>query len=256
MPQTGCFVKHTIVFMQNKVAIVTGGTRGIGKAIAARLLEEGAKVAICGRRQKSVDDAMRDLAPADRVFGMVANVGTLDDVRRFIAAVQQRFGNIHVLINCAGVGIFRSVAEMTPDEWNTMLSTNLTGVYYCCHEVLPIFRQGGGGDIVNISSLAGKNAFAGGAGYNASKFGLNGFSEALMLDHRNEGVRVSTIMPGSVDTDFGSGQAASRESRSDWKIAPEDIAEIVVSLLRMPVRTTISSVEVRPSHPPARTSIK
>jgi 3-oxoacyl-[acyl-carrier protein] reductase len=242
--------------LDNKVAIVTGGTRGIGKAIAARLLEEGVKVAICGKRQKSVDEAQRDLAPADRLFGMVADVGTLDDVRRFIAAVQQRFGAIHILVNNAGLGMFRSVADLAPEEWAAMISVNLTGTYYCCHEVLPIFRQGGGGDIVNISSLAGKNAFAGGAGYNASKFGLNGFSEALMLDHRNDGVRVSTIMPGSVDTDFGSGPAASRESASGWKIAPEDIAEIVVSLLRMPVRTTVSRVEVRPSHPPASSSIK
>jgi 3-oxoacyl-[acyl-carrier protein] reductase len=246
--------------LAKKIAVVTGGTRGIGKAIAARLLEEGVSVAICGKRQKSVDSALSDLAPKDKVFGMVADVGSMDDVRQFSAAVQQRFGNIHILINNAGLAIFRSVAEMAPEEWAAMISVNLTGVYYCCHEFLPIITRAGGGDIVNISSLAGKNAFAGGAGYNASKFGLNGFSEALMLDHRNDGVRVSTIMPGSVDTEFGSGPAARRESAagspdrsvSGWKIAPEDIAEIVVSLLRMPVRTTISSVEVRPSRPPKK----
>jgi 3-oxoacyl-[acyl-carrier protein] reductase len=179
-------------------------------------------------------------------------------VRQFIGAVKQRFGTVHILINNAGAGIFRSVADLTPEEWQRMIGLNLTGVYYCCHEILPIFIQGGGGDVVNISSLAGKNTFAGGAGYNASKFGLNGFSEAMMLDHRNAGVRVTTIMPGSVDTEFGAGASSAPTSdhsaaESDsWKIAPDDIAEIVVNVLRMPRRTTIGQIEVRPSRPPRK----
>jgi 3-oxoacyl-[acyl-carrier protein] reductase len=182
--------------IENKVAIVTGGTRGIGRAVASRLLAEGARVAICGTRQKSVDDALELLSPKERVFGMAADVSKLDDVRRFVGAVLQQFGAVHILINNAGAGIFRSVADLAPEEWQRMIGLNLTGAYYCCHEILPIFIQSGSGDVVNISSLAGKNAFAGGAGYNASKFGLNGFSEAMMLDHRNAGVRVTTIMPG------------------------------------------------------------
>jgi NADP-dependent 3-hydroxy acid dehydrogenase YdfG len=129
-----------------------------------------------------------------------------------------------------------------------MIALNLSGVYYCCHAVLPIFKQRKGGDIINISSLAGRNPFAGGAGYNASKFGLNGFSEALMVDHRNDGVRVSYVMPGSVATEFG----GSAEAGADWKIAPRDIAEVVVTLLRMPRRTTVSRVEMRPSRPPGK----
>jgi NADP-dependent 3-hydroxy acid dehydrogenase YdfG len=133
-----------------------------------------------------------------------------------------------------------------------MIGLNLTGAYYCCHEVLPIFTQAGVGDVVNISSLAGKNAFAGGAGYNASKFGLNGFSEAMMLDHRYAGVRVTTIMPGSVDTEFGGSAATDRDETNSWKIAPDDIAEIVVNVLRMPRRTTIGQIEVRPSRPPVK----
>ena len=233
--------------LENKVAIVTGGTRGIGRAVAERLAREGARVAICGRRQKSVDEALAGLSLAGNVFGMAADVSKADDVRRFISEVERMFGAIHILINNAGAGVFRSVADLEPAEWERMIGLNLSGVYYCCHEVLPIFRKNPGGDVINISSLAGKNAFAGGAGYNASKFGLTGFSEAMMLDHRQEGIRVSYIMPGSVDTEFG-GAAAGAE----WKIAPEDVAEIVVTLLRMPRRTTISRVEVRPSHPPGK----
>jgi NADP-dependent 3-hydroxy acid dehydrogenase YdfG len=136
-----------------------------------------------------------------------------------------------------------------------MIGLNLTGAYYCCHEILPIFIQRGSGDVVNISSLAGKNAFAAGAGYNASKFGLTGFSEAMMLDHRNAGVRVTTIMPGSVDTEFGGAPDSDRpgSDKNAWKIAPDDIAEIVVNVLRMPRRTTIGQIEVRPSRPPGKT---
>ncbi len=233
--------------IENKVAIVTGGTRGIGRAIAERLLREGARVAICGRRQKSVDEALAGLSAAGEVFGMAADVSKPDDVRRFISEVERKFGAIHILINNAGAGVFRSVADLDPAEWERMIGLNLSGVYYCCHEILPIFRQNPGGDVINIGSLAGKNAFAGGAGYNASKFGLTGFSEAMMLDHRQEGIRVSYIMPGSVDTEFG-GSAGG----ADWKIAPEDIAEVVITMLRMPRRTTVSRVEVRPSRPPGK----
>lgn len=233
--------------IENKVAVVTGGTRGIGRAIAERLSREGARVAICGRLQKSVDEALASLSSMGEAFGMTADVSKREEVREFISNVERKFGAIHILINNAGAGAFRSVAELTPEEWDRMIGLNLSGVFYCCHEVLPVFRRNQGGDVINISSLAGKNAFAGGAAYNASKFGLNGFSEAMMLDHRQEGVRVSYIMPGSVDTGFGGGS-----SGSDWKIAPEDIAEVVVSLLRMPRRTTISRVEIRPSRPPAK----
>jgi 3-oxoacyl-[acyl-carrier protein] reductase len=238
--------------LDNKAAIVTGGTRGIGRAIAMRLLDEGARVAICGTRKESVDEAVELLSPKGQVFGMVADITKLEDVRSFVGAVKQEFGGIHILVNNAGAGLFRSVADLTPEEWHRMIALNLTGAYYCCHEILPIFIQGGSGDVINISSLAGKNAFAGGAGYNASKFGLNGFSEAMMLDHRNAGVRVSTIMPGSVNTEFGGNHADAGADRNAWKIAPEDIAEIVITLLRMPRRTTISVVEVRPSRPPGK----
>ena len=233
--------------LEKKIAIVTGGTRGIGRAIAGRLLEAGAQVAICGTKQETLDAALLGLSPKGTVFGMVADVSVLAEVRRFIAAVCQRFGTADILVNNAGAGSFAGVAELTPESWEKTIGLNLTGVYYCSHEILPIFKQGGGGDIVNIGSLAGVNAFAGGAAYNASKFGLNGFSEAMMLDHRYDGVRVSVVMPGSVDTGFG-GQTGT-DATSDWKIAPGDVADVVLSVLQMPRRTTVSRVEIRPSKP-------
>ncbi|MDP9169568.1 MAG: SDR family NAD(P)-dependent oxidoreductase, partial [Acidobacteriota bacterium] len=189
------------------------------------------------------------LSTVGEVFGFPADVSQLGEVRDFLAAACERFGDPDILINNAGVGVFNSVAELTPADWERMIALNLSGAYYCCHEILPIFKQRGGGDVINIGSLAGKNPFAGGAGYNASKFGLNGFSEAMMLDHRDDGVRVSCIMPGSVATGFGGGPATAGE---EWKIAPEDIAEVVVTLLKMPLRTTVSRVEVRPSRPPRK----
>ena len=232
--------------MENQVAVVTGGTRGIGRAIAERLLSEGLKVAICGRTQEGVDSALAELrGHGESVFGVAADVAKLADVQRFFSAVNSRWGGFDVLVNNAGIGFFRSVADLTPEEWHQMIDLNLSGVYYCCHEAMPNFRKRDGGYVINISSLAAKNPFAGGSGYNASKFGLNGFAEAMMLDHQQENVRVTSIMPGSVDTEFGNGTPGAA-----WKIAPADIAEMVVALLRMPQRTLVSRVEMRPSRPP------
>src|SRR5579859_5618131 len=203
--------------LSGKIAVVTGGTRGIGRAIAERLLREGASVAFCGRSPESVARAAAEMAKTTggAVLGEAADVSKPEEVVRFFQKVDARFAGLHVLINNAGLGIFRRVAELSIDEWRQMIDLNLSGVFYCCREALQRFNNGGGGYIINISSLAGKNAFSGGAGYNASKFGLNGFSEALMLDYRYENVRVSYIMPGSVDTEFGMGAGG----RADWKIA-------------------------------------
>jgi 3-oxoacyl-[acyl-carrier protein] reductase len=230
-------------FLTGKFALVTGGTRGIGKAIAAALLDQGASVAICGRSDEAVNAALTELGARGSVIGIRANVGSPDDVAALFRFIQGRFSRLDILINNAGIGIYKPVAELSIEDWQATINLNLSGVFYCCREALPGFRKQAGGYIINIGSLAGKNPFAGGAAYNASKFGLNGFSEAMMLDHRNDGVRVSCVMPGSVATSFGKGGG------EDWKIAPEDIAEIVISLLRMPERTTVSAVEVRPSRP-------
>lgn len=234
--------------LSGKIAIVTGGTRGIGRAISERLLAEGARVAICGRTRESVDRAVSALQSKGKAFGCAADVSRVDEVRRFFEAVDQAFGGLDILVNNAGQGAFRKVGEMTPEEWHSNIDLNLNGAFYCAREALARFRKREGGFIVNISSLAGKNAFSGGAGYNASKFGLNGFTEALMLDHRHDNVRVSSIMPGSVDTGF-SGGPSDRTGDTGWMIAPEDVAETVAMVLRMPARTMVSRVEIRPSRP-------
>jgi 3-oxoacyl-[acyl-carrier protein] reductase len=235
--------------LSGKVAVVTGGTRGIGRAIAERLLREGASVAICGRTRESVDRALHTMQPADgKLFGEPADLTNADEVARFFQAVDARFGGLDILVNNAGQGVFRKVADMTPEDWHRNIDLNLSGAFYCSREALVRFRTRGAGFIVNISSLAGKNAFSSGAGYNASKFGLNGFTEALMLDHRHDNVRVSCIMPGSVDTGF-SGSPTNRSGDTSWMIATEDVAEAVALVLRMPSRTMVSCIEMRPSRP-------
>jgi 3-oxoacyl-[acyl-carrier protein] reductase len=203
-------------------------------------------VAICGRSEESTRRAATELAHLGRVFAHPADVTKVDDVRRFFEAVDREFGRLDILVNNAGAGIFRKVAEMAPEEWRQVIDLNLSAPFYCSREALARFLKGGGGFIVNISSLAGKNAFSGGAAYNAAKAGLNAFSEALLLDHRHDNVRVAYIMPGSVDTEFGSGR---RSGDTSWMIAAEDVAEAVVAALWMPARTMVSRIEMRPSRP-------
>ena len=229
--------------LTDKYALVTGGTRGIGRAIAEQLLDEGASVAICGRDPRSTAKAIGELRSRGNAIGIAADVADPASVAQLFHFVAENFAGLDILVNNAGVGIFRPTSDLTVEDWKTVMDTNLSGVFYCSREALPLMKPRGSGYVINVSSLAGKNPFAGGAAYNASKFGLNGFSEAMMLDHRYDNIRVSYIMPGSVSTDFGAGGGA------DWKIAPEDIASIVMALLRMPERTLVSRVEVRPTKP-------
>jgi NAD(P)-dependent dehydrogenase (short-subunit alcohol dehydrogenase family) len=233
--------------LKSKTAVVTGGTRGIGRAIAEQLLREGTSVVICGRTADSTSRAVASMKHLGAIFGHAADVTRADEVRELFRTVDREFPRLDILINNAGEGTFRKVGDMTPEEWHRNIDLNLNGAFYCAHEALARFRSAGGGFIVNISSLAAKNAFTGGAAYNASKAGLNLFSEAMMLDHRYDKVRVCSVMPGSVATEFAGERAAADDST--WKIAPEDVAEAVVTVLRMPERTTISRVEMRPSRP-------
>ena len=235
--------------LQDKLCLITGGSRGIGFAIAQMLLSEGARVAICATKQNTLDGALAKLsaqAPG-KVSGKVADVTDCEQVRGLFAYIDTALGGLDVLVNNAGVGRFAKISGLSIDDWAATIGTNLTGAFYCSREALFRFATRGGGYIVNISSLAGKNPFAGGAAYNASKFGLNGFSEALMLDTRYDNVRVSTVAPGSVETEFGGHSAP-----ADWRVQPGDVAEIVRMVLHMPARTMASYIEVRPSRPPRK----
>ena len=238
--------------LKDKVAVVTGGSRGIGYCIAERLLREGANVYICARDAKILKQSLEALRkPGDgRVEGMLADVGRYEDCRKLIHTAAEHFGGMDILVNNAGIGIMKPVDQLMPAEWDATIHTNLSGAFYCCHEAIPIMRQRGGGYIFNISSLAGVNPFPGGSAYNASTFGLNGFIEAMMQDVRYDGIRVSYIMPGSVDTDFG-GAAGSRSHQS-WKLSGEDIAKAVVDLYTYPLSTLASRIEMRPSQPPRK----
>ena len=234
--------------LKNKRAAVTGASRGIGFAVAQALAAQGADVVLCAREAKALDSAVakiREQQPGGKIVGHTADVSDSRQVAGLFGLIDQELGGLDILINNAGFGVFRATAELTVEEWDRVIATNLSGAFYCSREAFERFEASRGGFIINISSLAGRNPFAGGAAYNASKFGLNGFSEAMMLDHRSDNVRVSYIMPGSVATHF----AGNETSKADWKIAPEDIAQIVLDVLNMPERTLISRIEVRPSRP-------
>jgi len=231
-----------------KAAIVTGGSRGIGFAIARALLAEGAQVTITGLDDGHLSSARRRLEGAGpgSIEALRADVRKYDDVRQAIDATVARFGGLDFLVNNAGVGVFTHAAEMTPEQWSRVIDTNLTGVFYACHAAIPHLRRRGGGFIINISSLAGKNAFIGGSAYCASKSGLNAFSEALMQEVRYDNIRVSYVMPGSVATGFSGNDET---SGADWKVSSDEVAEVVLNLLRHNPRSLPSRVELRPSKP-------
>jgi 3-oxoacyl-[acyl-carrier protein] reductase len=236
--------------MKDKIAVVTGGTKGIGYAIAEKLLESGARVFICARNKPELKHALERLAASGRVEGEICDVRSEEQVRMMLEEAVRVFGGIDILVNNAGIGIIgKTVEELTGDEFRQTLETNLFGVFYASHYAVPLLRERGGGYIINISSLAGQNAHPRMAAYNASKFGLNGFSEALMQEVREDNIKVSYICPGSVNTYFG-GDTPSKDNA--WQLQPEDIARIVCDLLRMPERALPSKVEVRPSKPPKK----
>lgn len=241
--------KRTDSGISGKAAIVTGGTLGIGFAVARALLERGGRVLISSRSEEHVQRACEILKAqhADRVFGRVCDVREQGSVRGLFRDVERLFGALDILINNAGVGSHSYVEKMDGEEWRSTMETNLSGVFYCCHEAIPLMKKAGGGYIINLGSLAGKNAFAGAAAYCASKFGLIGFSEALMQEVRYDHIRVSYVMPGSVNTGFGRG--GEQDPSTTWKLLPEDVAEVVVDLLEMDPRALPSRVELRPSEP-------
>jgi 3-oxoacyl-[acyl-carrier protein] reductase len=236
---------------RGKNAIVTGSTRGIGRAIAEALLRDGMNVCVSARSFEEVEKTVRELdAVGDgSVTGVACDVRDADEVKSLFEHTVDELGGVDVLVNNAGVGIYKAVEELTHEEFRAVLETNLFGVFYCSHEAIPLMKRRGGGYIVNISSLAGTNAHPKMAAYNASKFALNGFSEALMQEVRHDGIKVSYIMPGSVNTEFGGDTITQEQS---WQLTPDDIAQVVVDLLAHDSRSLVSRVEIRPSKPPKK----
>ncbi|MDH3648721.1 MAG: SDR family oxidoreductase [Saprospiraceae bacterium] len=231
-----------------KTALITGGSKGIGLGVAEALLESGMNIVITGRSHNSIEKAITNLATEHpgKIVGFVADVRSEEIQRQSVAFTLEKFASLDVLIANAGVGHFASIEDLTAKQWNEVIDINLTGVFHSVKACIPALKESKG-YIITIASLAGTNFFAGGAAYNASKFGLVGFTQAVMLDLRQTGIKTSTIMPGSVATHFNDRVPSEKDA---WKIQPEDIGQIVVDLLRMPERTLPSKVEVRPSIPP------
>lgn len=236
--------------LENKVAVITGGTKGIGYAIAETLLKNGANVFICARDKVEVKRAFERLSEYGNVDGEICDVRSEAQVEMMLKECIRVFSVVDILINNAGVGfIGETVEEMSPEKFRQTLETNLFGVFYACHHVIPILKSRGGGYIINISSLAGQNAHPKMAAYNASKFALNGFTEALMQEVRHDDIKVSYICPGSVNTEFGGDEVSDEKA---WQLQSEDIAQTVLDLLNMKSRALPSKIEIRPSKPPKK----
>ena len=231
--------------LKNKVAIVTGGTRGIGYGIAQALLLEGASVFICGREEARLKTALQALSASNQgaVDGIAADVSLYQDCRKLVAAAVERFGGIDILINNAGVGhAYKPVDQISPEVWATTIGTNLSGMFYCCREAVPVMRKAGAGYIFNISSTATIVLCPGGSAYNASKAGVSGLTETLVKDVRYDGIRVSEIVIGSVSTDD--------RGYERWKLAIEDVVRVVIDLYKLPPRALVSRVELWAAQPP------
>jgi len=234
--------------LTGKVAIVTGSTKGIGLAIAESLIAAGASVVVAARTADDVRAvaARLDADAPGKVLGMTCDVAEPDDCGRLVERTVAELGRLDILVNNAGLGIFKPITEMTHEEWKLQIDVNLGGVFACTKAALPHLSATGDGWVINIGSLASRNSFAGGVGYNASKFGLLGMTEATMLDVRHSDVRVSIVMPGSVNTYFG-GRA--QASERDWRLEAEDCALAVMQLLAYPPEAHVSRIEMRPSQP-------
>lgn len=235
--------------LQGKTALITGGSKGIGYGIAEALLREGMNVAITSRSEEAAREAANELKKigSGQVIGLASDVRNLESEQKAVEKTVEAFGGLDVLIANAGLGHFASIEEMTPEQWQQTIDTNLTGVFHSTKAAIPALKDSEG-YLITIASLAGTNFFAGGSAYNASKFGLVGFTQAVMLDLRKHGIKTTTIMPGSVATYFNNHTPNEADS---WKIQPEDLGQMVVDLLRMHPRTLPSKVEVRPTVPPS-----
>ena len=236
--------------LENKVALITGGSKGIGYGIAASLLEQNMKVGITSRSQENADKAAEELKKIGKgeVLALQADVRNFDSQKQAVNKLLEKWGSLDLLVANAGVGYFASIEEMTPDQWNQTIDTNLTGVFYSIKASVDAIKKTKG-YIITISSLAGANFFPQGSAYNASKFGLTGFTQSVMLDLRQHDVKVTTIMPGSVTSHFNQHTPSDEDN---WKIQPEDLGQMVVNLMQLPPQTLPSKIEVRPTKPPKK----
>ena len=236
--------------LQDKVALITGGSKGIGFGIAESFLKQGMKVAVTSRSLTNAEDVAKELSAKyeGKAIGIKADVRNYIDQQEAVRKTVDTFGSLDVLIANAGLGHFGSIEEITDKEWKEVIDTNLTGVFYSIKSAVDELKKSKG-YFISISSLAGTNFFAGGSAYNASKFGVTGFTQAVMLDLRQHGIKVSTIMPGSVATHFN-GHTPNEDDA--WKIQKEDLGQLTVDLLKMPENALPSKVEIRPTTPPSK----
>lgn len=229
--------------MNKKVAYITGGTKGIGYGIAKVLQENGIIVVLSGRQRADAEKAAKDLSDAETpVVGLQSDVKKFEDEQKVIQEIIIQYGRLDYVIANAGIGIFKPVDELSTDDWSAMIDTNLTGVFHTLKASVEELKKSKG-YFISVSSLAGTNFFADGSGYNASKFGAVGFTQAAMLDLRKYDIKVSTIMPGSVSTYFNGNQPSEKDA---WKIQPEDIGQLVMDIFNMNPRTLPSKIEIRP----------
>lgn len=233
--------------LKGKVALVTGSSAGIGLAIAELLVSTGLDVVVNSRSDAKARDVAARLSASGpgRAVGLGGDVRRPEDCARLVEGAVRELGRLDVLVNNAGVGVLKPIHELSLEDWAAQVETNLGGVFHCSRAAVPHLKRTGDGWIVNVGSLAGRNPFAGGAAYNATKFGVVGMSEAMMLDLRYEDIRVSMIMPGSVETDFGSGAMR----KKGWALRPADVARAVLQLIQLPPHALVSRIEMRPSRP-------
>lgn len=232
--------------MKDKVAYITGGTKGIGFGIAQVLLQNGIKVAISGRKQEDAEAAANLLSQdQSMVLGIASDVKNFEDEKNAVSEIIKKFGRLDYVIANAGLGIFKPVDQLDTADWNSMIDTNLTGVFHSLKASVESLKKTEG-YFISIASLAGTNFFENGTGYNASKFGVVGFTQAAMIDLRKYNIKVSTILPGSVSSNFNNNEPSEKDA---WKIQPEDIGELIVDLFKMNPRTLPSKIEIRPSKP-------
>ena len=235
--------------LQGKTAVVTGASKGIGKAIALKLAGEGANIVLSARNVEELTRVEKEVAAAGSgVMSVRTDVRNVKDVEQLAVRAEKEFGAVQILVNNAGIGIFQEVLKLTDEDFHSVIETNLYGVFYCSRAFLPGMIKNNGGHIVNISSLAGKNMFAGGSAYCASKHALNAFAECMMLEVRQHNIKVSTVCPGSVATEF----SHPGERDRSWALTSEDVAQVVLNLVTTSAGSLVSLVDLRPLKPPQK----